>query len=42
MSDYQLGKMTLNKSLVQDAAKFSEQASTIDGATPNRPATTPW
>ncbi len=32
MSNYQLGKMTLNKALVQDAAKFSEQASTIDGA----------
>ncbi len=32
MANYQLGKMTLNKSLVAEAAKFSEQASQIDGA----------
>jgi hypothetical protein len=32
MANYQLGKMTLNKALVVEAAKFSEQASLIDGA----------
>jgi tetratricopeptide (TPR) repeat protein len=32
MANYQLGKMTLNKGLVQEAAKFSEQASMIEGA----------
>ena len=32
MANYQLGKMTLNKALVQEAAKFSQQASMIDGA----------
>jgi tetratricopeptide (TPR) repeat protein len=31
MSNYQLGKMTLNKALVLEAAKFSEQASAIEG-----------
>ena len=30
MSDYQLGKMTLNKAKILEAAKFSEQAMAID------------
>jgi tetratricopeptide (TPR) repeat protein len=32
MANYQLGKMTLSKALVTEAAKFSEQASMIEGA----------
>jgi hypothetical protein len=32
MANYQLGKMTLNKALVAEAAKFSAQAATIEGA----------
>jgi tetratricopeptide (TPR) repeat protein len=32
MANYQLGKMTLNKGLVLEAAKFSQQAAGIEGA----------
>jgi hypothetical protein len=32
MANYQLGKMTLNKALIQEAAKFSEQSAAIESA----------
>jgi tetratricopeptide (TPR) repeat protein len=32
MANYQLGKMTLNKALVLEAAKFSEQSAALEGA----------
>ena len=31
MANYELGKMTLNKARVLEAAKFSEQATAIEG-----------
>jgi hypothetical protein len=32
MANYQAGKMTLNKALVLEAAKFSGQSAAIEGA----------